>query len=162
MTTFTLIALAITATLLFIIRAKPRTKTDLKETNWPFYPKKPLSNPEQVLYFRLAAALPNHIILGQVQLSRILGVKKGHNYNQWNNRINRMSTDFVICSKNATIVAVIELDDSTHERPDRKKADLKKDKALASAGIKLIRWNVKSMPDTSTIQCSIHQNEIVN
>src|SRR3972149_6232971 len=40
---------------------------------WPFYAKKPLSQPEQILYFRLVQALPDHIILAQVQLSRLLG-----------------------------------------------------------------------------------------
>ena len=47
---------------------------------WPFYAKKPLSQPEQILYFRLVQALPAHIILAQVQLSRLLGVKKGNNF----------------------------------------------------------------------------------
>lgn len=58
---------------------------------WPLYPRKPLSTPEQVLYFRLVKALPEHIVLTQVQLSRFLGVKKGNNYQGWLNRINRMS-----------------------------------------------------------------------
>lgn len=41
--------------------------------SWPFYSKKPLSAPEQILYFRLVKALPDHIVLAQVQLSRLLG-----------------------------------------------------------------------------------------
>jgi len=36
---------------------------------WSFYPRKPLSGLEQVLFFRLSKALPEHIILAQVQLS---------------------------------------------------------------------------------------------
>jgi len=79
------------------------------EAKWPFFPKRPLTRPEQVLYFRLKKALPEHIILAQVQLSRILGVRKGHNYWAWNNRINRMSADFVVCNKDSGIVAVSNL-----------------------------------------------------
>lgn len=122
---------------------------------WPFYPKKPLSNPEQVLYFRLREALPDHIVLAQVQLSRFLGVKKGHNFQSWLNRINRMSADFVICAKDASIVAVIELDDSSHDRSDRVATDGKKDKVLESAGLRLLRWNVKSIPDVAGIRADI-------
>lgn len=122
---------------------------------WPFYAKKPLSQPEQVLYFRLREALPDHIILAQVQLSRFLGVKKGHNHQSWSNRINRMSADFVVCSKDATIVAVIELDDATHQKPERQTADAKKDKALVAAEIKLIRWQAKFIPDVSVIRSLI-------
>lgn len=125
---------------------------------WPFYAKKPLSQPEQVLYFRLIEALPDHIILAQVQLSRFLSVKKGHNYQSWSNRINRMSADFVVCNKDSSIVAVIELDDATHQKTDRQAADAKKDNALTAAEIKIIRWQAKSMPDISAIKSALLPN----
>lgn len=121
---------------------------------WPFYAKKPLSPAEQILYFRLVEALPDYIVLAQVQLSRFLGVKKGHNYQSWSNRINRMSADFVICKKDASIVAVIELDDSTHQKLNRQVADNKKDKALEAAEIKVVRWQAKSIPDLSEIKAA--------
>jgi len=122
---------------------------------WPFYAKRPLSAPEQVLYFRLVKTLPEHIVLAQVQLSRFLGVKKGSNAQSWLNRINRMSADYVICQRDATIVAVVELDDASHQGERRMAADAKKDKALASAGIKLLRWQVSNLPDEATIRVSI-------
>jgi very-short-patch-repair endonuclease len=122
---------------------------------WPFYAKRPLSAPEQILYFRLISALPEHIVLAQVQLSRFLGVKEGSNSQSWLNRINRMSADFVVCQKNATVVAVIELDDASHHSERRGAADAKKDKALASAGIKLLRWQARSIPDEAAIRGSV-------
>ena len=131
-----------------------KTKSQIGSSNeiWPFYAKKPLSQPEQVLYFRLTQALPEHIVLAQVQLSRFLGVKKGHSHQSWLNRINRMSADFVVCNKDSSIVAVIELDDASHQKSDRKTADEKKDKALAAAEIKIIRWQAKVIPDVSAIK----------
>jgi len=125
---------------------------------WPYYAKKPLSNHEQVLYFHLIKALPDHIILSQVQLSQLLGVKKGNNYYAWLNRINRMSADFVVCNKDSSVVAVIELDDATHKRKDRQAADAKKDKALTSAGIRVVRW--QSVPDIAVIQASFKTEPI--
>jgi very-short-patch-repair endonuclease len=68
-------------------------------------------------------------------------VKKGNNFQKWFNRINRMSADFVVCAKDASVLAVIELDDATHEGQQRKAADAKKDKALSAAGIRIVRWN---------------------
>src|SRR5262245_27505507 len=44
---------------------------------WPFYAKRPLTQVEQVLYHRLVKSLPEHIVLAQVQVSRVLGVKRG-------------------------------------------------------------------------------------
>lgn len=119
---------------------------------WPFYAKKPLSQPEQVLYHRLVAALPECMVLAQVQLSRVLGVKKGFRVNEWNNRINRMSLDFLVCLKDSSIVAAIELDEKSHERATRMEADARKEKALAAAGIALVRWHVSAMPDEATIR----------
>ena len=138
----------------FFLVAKAKKGGGTGETPWPFYAKKPLSSPEQVLYFRLCKALPEHIVLAQVALSRILGVKKGYNFGEWFNRINRMSADFVLCSKDSTIVAVIELDDASHEKADRQVADAKKDKALGSAGIRIVRWQAKSIPDEATIKAT--------
>lgn len=129
------------------------------KTEWPYYAKKPLSKPEQALYFRLIEALPDNMVLAQVQLSRIMGVKKGHKFHEWNNRINRMSADFVICQKDASINAVIELDDSSHNQEKRKEADAKKDRALTAAGIRIIRWNVKDMPSKEEIKATFKTTE---
>lgn len=146
-----IVVLAVLAALFFVAKGK----RGAGDAPWPFYAKKPLSSPEQVLYFRLLKAMPEHIVLAQVALSRILGVKKGNNFGEWFNRINRMSADFVLCLKDSTIVAVIELDDVSHEKADRQAADAKKDKALRSAGIRVVRWSVKSMPDEAAIKAAL-------
>jgi hypothetical protein len=121
---------------------------------WPFYAKRPLSQPEQVLYHRLVKALPEHIVLAQVQVSRVLGVKKGFNFHEWNNRINRLSYDFVVCGKDSTVLAAIELDDKSHEAESRAETDKKKEKATSAANVQLIRWHVKSLPDHAAIQAA--------
>ena len=121
-------------------------------TTWPFYVKKPLTQPEQVLYHRLVKALPDHIVLAQVQVSRILGVKKGSNFNEWNNRINRLSYDFVVCTKDSTVIGAIELDDKSHESASRRTTDEKKNKASFDAGLRLVRWHVRSLPDDQAIR----------
>lgn len=125
-----------------------------KET-WPFYAKRLLSNPEQILYHRLAKALPEYLVFAQVQVSRVLGVKKGSNFHRWNNRINRLSYDFVVCARDGRVVAAIELDDSSHKAARRATTDAKKDRATASAGVRLIRWSVSALPDESAIRAAL-------
>lgn len=123
---------------------------------WPFVAINPvITPPEQVLYRRLLEALPECMVLAQVQLSRVLGVKDGHPFHTWNNRISRMSLDFVVCRWNGRLVAVIELDDRSHERSDRIEADAKKDAALAAAGVPIIRWKVHAMPDHAQIRQAV-------
>lgn len=121
----------------------------------PYYLKRPLSEPEQITYYRLMDAMrytDNLIILSQVPLSRFLGVKKGNNHQEMFNRINRMSVDFLVVRKDFTVLAIIELDDGTHRQPDRIKADIKKNAVLDSANAKVIRWNVKEIPSKEMMQ----------
>jgi very-short-patch-repair endonuclease len=92
-------------------------------------------------------------------VSRVLGVKKGFRFHEWNNRINRMSYDFVICDIAATVIAAIELDDKSHERDDRGETDAKKSKVATDAGLRLIRWHVRSLPDESAIRRELNAND---
>lgn len=156
-----LLLIVVVAVIVVFAVLKAKSQGGTGDEVWPFYAKKPLSQPEQVLYSRLIQALPEHIILAQVQLSQLLGVKKGNNYQAWSNRINRMSADFVVCNKDSSIVAVIELDDATHRREDHQAADAKKDKALASAGVRIVRWQAKSIPDIAAIQATFMPNTAV-
>ena len=156
MKTFLVIVFLLIAVVALLLYLKKHGLLEGKGTGpWPFYIKKPLTQPEQVLYHRLVKALPEHIVLAQVQVSRVLGVKKGSNFNEWNNRVNRLSYDFVVCSKDSTVLAAIELDDRSHESSRRSATDEKKNKATADAGLRLIRWNVKALPDEAAIQAQL-------
>lgn len=146
-----LLALAIVA----LVILKRRAASDGSSGAWPFYLKRLLSSPEQVLYLRLVSALPDHMVLAQVQVSRVLGVKKGFDFHHWNNRINRLTYDFVVCKKDATVLAAIELDDATHESKSRARTDEKKDRATEAANLKLLRWHVKALPDQDAIRAAI-------
>jgi very-short-patch-repair endonuclease len=153
MHTPTVVILLILALVIFLLILKRRGRLAAHGSRpWPYYVKRLLTQPEQVLYHRLVKSLPNHVVLAQVQMSRVLGVKKGFRFHEWNNRINRMSYDFVICDKAATVIAVIELDDKSHESEHRRDSDAKKSKATTDAGLRLVRWHVKSLPDELTIQ----------
>lgn len=153
---FVLVALAVLAGAAIVLAAvRRKSAAGTPEGPWPFYAKRPLSVPEQVLYHRLVRALPEHIVLAQVQVSRILGVKKGFNFHEWNNRVNRLSYDFVVCAKDSTVIAAIELDDKTHEAVGRTHVDQKKERATAAAGVRLIRWQVKTLPDEAAIRAVV-------
>ena len=91
------------ATAIFIVIAalalaafKPKTK------NAKFSAKIPLSKPEQILYYLLVRALPNHIVLAQVAFSRFLkttGGSKKENYGKFATARQKVA-DFLICNKN--------------------------------------------------------------
>ncbi len=138
---------------LFSANDKP-TKESIDDMKvWPYVARELMTAPERELYRRLQQALPDYLIFSQVQLSRIIDVAPEAQKQAWLNRINRMSVDFVICATDgAKILAAIELDDSSHDQAERIKADSKKDKALQSAGVPIIRWPVKGMPQPQQLR----------
>lgn len=143
--------------LVLVVALKVTSRGGIKDAEWPFDAQVPLSKPEQVLYFRLVKALPEQVVLAQVQLSRLLAVQKNHDRRAWMNRINRMSADFVVCDRGFKVLAVIGLDDAGAEgQPGSEAAEVKQDEqkyqVLAAAGIRVIRWQAKSLPDEALIR----------
>jgi hypothetical protein len=128
------------------------SKSSAAQQPWPVLARRLLSQPEQVLYGRLVEALPGKLIFSQVQLTRILEVKNVPNRLVWLNRINRLSVDFVVCHPDSSVVAAIELDDSSHARPARQSADTRKAEALAAAGVRLVRLHVKNLPSVKDVR----------
>jgi len=71
------------------------------------------------------------------------------------NRISQLSLDFLIARPDTSIIAAVELDDSSHLRSDRQDADARKGHALESAGVPLIRWRVGKIPDVASIKSAV-------
>jgi hypothetical protein len=145
----------VSVVLLLLTVGTRKQRTGSGSGAWPYCSKTPLSAPEQILYWRLVEALPGHIVLAQVGLSRIVAVRQVADRQAWLNRILGKSVDFAVCRKDSSLVAVIELDDASHDRAARRSADETKNKALSAAGIRLIRWHAKSLPDRATIVAAL-------
>jgi hypothetical protein len=127
--------------------------------HWPVFPKKVLTPVEQQLYHRLVRAYPDHIVLAQVAFSQLVGVRKGENFTAIWNRYNRLTADFVICSKDFSIAAVLELDDRSHDNPARQDADRRKAAICEAAGIPLHRLNVNPLPNEAELREYIRPTE---
>jgi very-short-patch-repair endonuclease len=80
-------------------------------------------------------------LFAQVHLSTIVDHKvKGQSWKGAFSHINQKSVDFVVCSKDyISPVLAIELDDSTHGRPDRQRRDVEVERILEDAGVPLLR-----------------------
>lgn len=149
----TLIAVVAVVAILAFVAVSKKGRSDTGNAPMPdCYAKKILTTPEQALYFRLIEALPDHITLAQVQLSQLVGLKKGPTWQTWFNKISRKSVDYAICRKDFSVIAAVELDDKSHDAERRQAADADKDTALEAAGIRIIRWNVKNIPDKDEIR----------
>ncbi len=152
-----LVVLLLLVAIIAALLAKPRrrSKAGLREA-WPLQPSPTLlTDPEQVLYRRLVQALPGHIVLAQVQLMQALRFRRGAWSPSVFNRICQLSVDFLVLKPDTSIVVAVELDDPSHDRPDRRDADVRKEHALWSAGVPLLRWHVGKMPDAAAIGAAV-------
>ncbi|MCC6908620.1 MAG: DUF2726 domain-containing protein [Phycisphaerales bacterium] len=98
-----------------------------------------LSKGERAFYEALCMAVDAraHRIFCKVRLADLVWLPKGVSKRQSHqNRIQSKHVDFVICSaEGLRPLLVIELDDRSHEREDRRQRDAFVDRALAAAGL---------------------------
>ena len=85
-------------------------------------------------------------VMCQVRLAELIsaGNYKEKGYRSRLNKIQSKSIDFVITTKKTKVVAAVELDDWTHNKPARRKRDEVVERILNSAGLPLIRFKVGS------------------
>jgi hypothetical protein len=147
--TWPMIILALTVAAVIAVRTFERPPAAL---SWPVCARAPLSRPEQSLYWRLCEAFPDHVVLAQVAIAQLLEVNDVPNRRAVFNRYRQLVADFVVCTRGFEIVAVIELDDRSHQNPGRADADERKSAALGAAGLLLLRFTVRGLPTVGELR----------
>ena len=117
------------------------------------YKQKALLTANEIEFFnRLTQALPNHHVFPQVALGALLqpnvsgsDKKKFHSIR---GTFAQKISDFVICTKDIKVIAIVELDDRTHNS----EKDAKRDAMIVQAGYRVIRWNSKAKPSLEEIR----------
>jgi hypothetical protein len=110
---------------------------------------------EQVFLRTLERSVSNtpYRVYGKVRIADLLKVSAKPNSRQfwhWFRQISSKHVDYVLVERNTfKPVAVLELDDASHQRKDRSKRDVFVNKAFESAGIPIIRvpWSKQCSAD---------------
>ncbi|KQQ32486.1 hypothetical protein ASF61_15805 [Duganella sp. Leaf126] len=139
--------------------ARPTTTTgSLPPSRWqpsappplasvPVRARRPLTPFEEQMYGILATALPECVVLAQVAFSALITTdEQAHR-----NRFDRKVADFVICSRQLTPIAIVELDDRSHW--NRRAADADRDAMLEQAGYTTLRY--EGLPLTDVVRRDI-------
>lgn len=142
------ILLAIAALLLFLamlaVRGNAKSRAPLRLQRKPV-----MTAREQQMYRLLQTALPECTVLAQVAFSALVTAKGWAN----RNRFDRKMTDFVLCSQQLNVIAVIELDDRSHL--DRERQDGERDAMLRLAGYVTLRY--ANFPTQQALRADIEQ-----
>ncbi|MFZ2522746.1 MAG: DUF2726 domain-containing protein [Minisyncoccia bacterium] len=106
-----------------------------------------------------------YLIFAQVHLPTLLDNKVvGQNWRGAFRHISEKSVDFVLCDKAyISPKLAIELDDKTHERPERQDRDQEVERMLKEAGMPLLRVNngrIDPIELSQKIKGSISSNQI--
>jgi len=145
---FVLVIIVIIAVIaMLVIAVRSKTGSSQKQ-----YQQSPLmTDNEKEFLNRLVTALPNHFVFAQVGMGALLepNFRKSDrsNYQRVRNSYVQKLVDYVVCDKELNVVALIELDDKTHNA----KKDADRDAMTNEAGYYVIRWNSKSKPTTVEI-----------
>ncbi len=112
----------------------------------PYERRKRLVTQAELRFYRVLqrAVGDSYSIFAMVRIADLLVVTKGSkNYRSWLNKILAKHVDFVLCDDRTMVpVLAIELDDASHQRPDRIKRDIFVNQAFEAAGLPLLRITV--------------------
>lgn len=131
-----------------------KTNTDSSDPHYEYQPIKKLATSNELAFYQalIVVTKGKHTVFTKVRIADLMTPKKGvHDKKTWwraFNAIAKKHVDFVLCDPlTLEVKCLIELDDSTHNRPDRIARDKLVDTAAASAGVELKHFQVKNKYD---------------
>ena len=147
MPNFTFLIIIVALILLYVMRVKHQTARSRAPLG--LHRKPIMTAREQQMYHLLQTALPECTVLAQVAFSALVTAKGWEN----RNRFDRKVADFVLCSQQLNVIAVIELDDRSHA--GREREDKERDTMLRLAGYVTLRY--ANFPTQQALRADVEQ-----
>src|ERR1700730_10932504 len=119
----------------------------------PFFRRKYLlTKAEKSFYNVLREVVAPHAVLAKVRLADLVEADERHLLRRSNfDHIKSKHIDFVICDRALSPIIAVELDDSSHQRPDRIARDRDLNRILEIASLPLLRVPVRPAYDAADI-----------
>lgn len=123
---------------------------------WEPEPSRILTAAERQAYAVLRQAFPDHMVLGQVPLSRFLRVPTRNSYSVWVRRVGHLCADLVVCNRHSEVLAVVEVRSAPdRESPRTAKRHNRMDRVIEAAGIRLHVWREDQIPTISAARTAV-------
>jgi len=145
-----LLIIVIALALMVLVLIKAKIQKGQKTQNYPYSKRTALFTPAERSFLGVMdlAIGDKARILGKVRVADVITPKSRMSRSDWQRAFNKISAkhfDFILCDKkDLSIICAVELDDSSHQRANRKKRDSLLVAACASAGIPLIQIPAKA------------------
>ena len=115
---------------------------------WPPQAVRVMTLGERQAYEILRRALPGHVVLAQVPLSRFISVPTRFPYSQWLQRAGRLGVDLLVCDFSSRAVAAVEVRTSDESARSAKRHQ-RLVEVLRAAGVTVHEWNEDELPSVA-------------
>lgn len=115
---------------------------------WPPQAVRVMTLGERQAFEILRRALPGHVVLAQVPLSRFVSVPTRFPYAQWLQRAGRLGVDLLVCDFSSRAVAAVEVrtaDESVRSAKRHKRLT----DVLRAAGVTVFEWDEDDLPSVT-------------
>lgn len=125
----------------------------LRKSPGLYQKRKILTANETEFYNRMVGALPDYVVHTQIAMSALIEPRvdrtiNGSDYMRLRSKISQKYVDFVVCKPGKLeVVAIVELDDITHDL----EKDALRDEMLEGAFYNVVRWHSRKKPDKEEI-----------
>jgi hypothetical protein len=113
---------------------------------WPPQAVRVMTLGERQAYEILKRALPGHVILSQVPLSRFISVPTRNPYHLWLQRAGRLAVDLLVCDYSSRAVAAVEVRTADESKRSAKRHQ-RLVEVLRAAGVQVFEWDEDDLPD---------------
>ncbi len=113
---------------------------------WPPQAVRVMTLGERQAYEVLKRALPGHVILSQVPLSRFISVPTRNPYTLWLQRAGRLAVDLLVCDYSSRAVAAVEVRTADESKRSAKRHQ-RLVQVLRAAGVQVLEWDEDNLPD---------------
>jgi Protein of unknown function (DUF2726) len=113
---------------------------------WPPQAVRVMTLGERQAYEVLKRALPGHVILSQVPLSRFISVPTRNPYHLWLQRAGRLAVDLLVCDYSSRAVAAVEVRTADESKRSAKRHQ-RLVQVLRAAGVQVLEWDEDNLPE---------------
>lgn len=137
----------------------PGSKSSAGDQSLPYRLTDRFLSPAEISFYHALKSVvgDNATICSKVNLADIIKVAAGtDNWRSFNNRIDRKHADFLLCDpKTMRPLLAIELDDSSHNKADRKERDIFVDEVFQAAQLPLVHVPVRDAYQVSELSALV-------
>jgi hypothetical protein len=136
------------------LRTLRRKFADPLPATFPYRARPSLVTKNELLFYTALrqAAGTRFTVAVKVRLADVITCRRGAWHMGYGRLIAQKHVDFLVCDpRSLRVVLALEVDDRSHERPDRRLRDVFLDRALEAAGVTLVRVRAAASYDPREI-----------